>query len=86
MSLELVPVTTGPVAEKFVQPLPWQCSTWYPVTPTLSVEAVQLRLIWLPDAVVALSCVGALGGCVSGVGAIAVFMSVWISAWLRARL
>jgi hypothetical protein len=36
------------------------------VTPTLSVEAVQARLIWLALTAVALSPLGAVGGCASG--------------------
>src|SRR6476469_583617 len=40
----------------------------YPVTPTLSVAAVQVRLIWLDDAAVAASALGALGGVVSAGG------------------
>ncbi len=42
-------------------------NTLYPVTPTLSVEAVQLRLTWVPDTGVAVRPVGTLGGVVSGV-------------------
>ena len=53
--------------------------------PTLSVEAVQARLIWVNEAPVALSPDGAVGGCVSDVPPTGVFMSVWISAWLSAR-
>jgi hypothetical protein len=37
----------------------------YPVTPTLSVEAVQLKLICELEAAVAVKPVGALGGVVS---------------------
>ena len=51
---------------KVAQLAPWHRSTMYPVTPTLSVDAVQLRLIWLPLAV-AVRFVGAVGGCVSGI-------------------
>ena len=46
------------------------------MTPTLSVDAVQLRLIWVADAAVAVSLPGAVGACVSGaagVVAVAVF-------------
>ena len=52
-------------ARKLLHPAPWQRSTRYPVTPTLSVDAVQLRLIWLPLTAVAVRFVGAVGGCVS---------------------
>jgi len=48
----------------------------YPVTPTLSVEAVHVRLICEVDAAVAVRFVGAVGGVVSGgvcVVALAVF-------------
>jgi hypothetical protein len=37
----------------------------YPVTATLSVEAVQLRLIWVLDAAVAVRLEGAVGAWVS---------------------
>src|SRR5437762_2822806 len=85
------PLYVGPAAvptgAKLVHPAPWHRSTGYPVTPTLSIDAVQLRLIWLPLTAVAVSVPGAVGGCVSGVaGATAVFMSVWISAAVSARL
>ena len=57
------------------------------MTPTLSVEAVQLRLIWVAPAAVAVSPDGVDGGVVSGaVGTIEVFMSVWMSAAVSARL
>ena len=72
----MVPVWTNPV-----QLEPWHRSTRYPVTPTLSVDAVQLRLIWLPLAAVAVRFDGVLGGCESeadGVVALAVF-----EYWLR---
>ena len=51
---------------KVAQLAPWHRSTMYPVTATLSVETVQLRLIWLPLAV-AVRFVGAVGGCVSAI-------------------
>src|SRR2546430_4085759 len=57
-----------PTGEKLVHPAPWHRSTGYPVTPTLSVDAVQLRLIWLPLTAVADRLPGAVGGCVSGAG------------------
>ena len=53
------------ICAKFVQPDPVQRQTWYPVTPTLSVEAPQLRLIWLVPAAVAYRLLGAVGGVVS---------------------
>ena len=64
-----------PTCAKLLQPAPWQRSTRYPVTPTLSVDAVQLKLIWVPLTAVALRLPGVLGGCVSGevVVALAVF-------------
>jgi len=34
-----------PICAKLEHPAPWQRSTKYPVTPTLSVDAVQVRLI-----------------------------------------
>ena len=51
---------------KVAHPAPWHLSTRYPVTPTLSVEAVQVRLICAPLAAVATRFVGAVGACVSG--------------------
>jgi len=65
VSLNDVPVGV-PTWAKFVQPAPAQRSTRYSDTPTLSVEAVQLRLIWVAPAAVAVSPVGAVGGVVSG--------------------
>jgi hypothetical protein len=55
-----------PIGAKFEHPAPWHRCTWYPVTPTLSVDAVQLRLIWLALTAVAVSPLGAVGGWVSG--------------------
>ena len=43
-------------------------NTLYPATPTLSVEAVQERLIWALETGVALTLVGVEGGVVSGGG------------------
>ena len=44
--------------------LPGSCrSIRYPVTPTLSVEAFQVRLIWLELTAVAARLLGAVGGC-----------------------
>ena len=51
--------------EKAEQPVPKHCSMRYPVTPTLSVEASQLSVIATPEAELAVSDVGAVGGCVS---------------------
>ena len=53
------------ICAKVVQPLPWQRSTRYPVTPTLSVEAVQERLICEELAGAAIKLDGAVGGVVS---------------------
>src|SRR5438128_10066327 len=66
VSLSVVPATAATWV-KPVHPLPWQRSTRYPVTPTLSVEAVHARLIWLLLAAVAVRFDGAVGGLVSGV-------------------
>src|SRR5213594_4377189 len=62
----VVPATVVTWA-KPVHPLPWHRSTKYPVTPTLSVEAVHARLIWLLLAAVAVRLDGAVGGLVSDV-------------------
>ena len=53
---------------KLVQPVPEQRSTLYSATPTLSVEAVQLRLIDADSVAVAVKFVGAVGGVVSCIG------------------
>jgi hypothetical protein len=71
-----VVVVEVPICAKFVHPAPEQRSTLYPATPTLSVEAVQVKLICVIDAAVAVKFVGAVGGVVSGaacVVALAVF-------------
>src|SRR2546422_9890328 len=81
----LFPYTTL-FRSKLVQPAFWQRSTRYPVTPTLSVDAVQARLIWLAVAAVAVRLDGAEGGVVSGAAAIGVFVSAWVWAWLGAAL
>src|SRR2546427_12877659 len=65
VSLSVVPATAATWV-KPVHPLPWHRSTRYPVTPTLSVEAVHPRLIWLLLAAVALKSEGGVGGVVSG--------------------
>ena len=54
------------ICAKFTQPVPEQRSILYPVTPTLSVEAVQERLTCVAEAAVAVKFVGAVGGVVSG--------------------
>jgi hypothetical protein len=64
------------ICAKFEHAVPEQRSTLYPVTPTLSVEAVQERLTCEAEVVVATRFVGAVGGVVSGaagVVALAVF-------------
>jgi hypothetical protein len=48
-----------------MHPTPWQRSSRYAVTPTLSVEAVQERLICEDDTAVAERFRGAVGGVVS---------------------
>ena len=64
-------VTSGvEICAKFTQPLPWQRSRMYPVTPTSSVEAVQDRLICVLLNAPATRFVGVVGGVVSG-GAVA---------------
>ena len=69
-----------PICAKLLHPVPWQRSTRYPVTPTLSVDAVQLRLIWVLLTAVAVRLPGALGGCVSGDGVVALAVFEY---WLR---
>jgi hypothetical protein len=56
------------ICENVVQPIAWHRSTLYSVTPTLSVEAVQAKLICVLDADVAVSPPGAVGGVVWGGG------------------
>lgn len=58
------------ICTKFVHPTPEQRSTLYPVTPTLSVEAVQERLICVVEAAVALRFAGAIGGVVSALAGV----------------
>ena len=65
MLLKVVPAGV-PTWVKLVQPAPAQRSTRYSVTPTLSVDAVQLRLIWVALAADAVSPEGVVGGVVSG--------------------
>ena len=64
MSLRVV-VAGVAIWAKFVQAAPWHRSTLYPVTPTLSVEAVHERLIWVAEAAPAVRLAGAVGGVVS---------------------
>jgi len=54
------------ISAKLEQPAPWQRSTRYRVTPTLSVAACQERSIWPEPAAVACRLPGALGSSVSG--------------------
>src|SRR3954454_23328209 len=58
-----------PVSEyEFVAEVPTSAplrNTWYPFTPMLSVDAVQLRLICVEDTAVAARLVGAVGGMLS---------------------
>ena len=53
------------ICVKLAQPAPAQRSTLYPVTPTLSVEAVHVRLIDVAKIAVAVKFAGAVGGVVS---------------------
>ena len=64
VSLNVVPVGVA-ICAKFAQPEPEHRSTLYPVTPTLSVEAVHDKLICDVEAAVAVRFVGAVGGVVS---------------------
>jgi hypothetical protein len=64
-SLKLVPLGVA-ICAKLEQAAPWHRSTLYPVTPTLSVEAVQLKSICVLDAAVAVRPLGAAGGVASG--------------------
>ena len=54
-----------PIWAKFVQPAPWQRSRWYFVTLTLSVDAGQLRSIWVSPREVAVREAGSDGAAVS---------------------
>ena len=63
-------VATGvAICAKFAQPAPEHRSTLYPVTPTLSVDAIQERPICVANVDVAVKLAGAVGGVVSGGGA-----------------
>jgi hypothetical protein len=66
VSVYEVPATDA-TCVKALQPAPWHRSTRYPVTPTLSVDAVHATLIWLLPLAAAVRFVGAVGGCVSAV-------------------
>src|SRR2546422_9134973 len=79
----LFPYTTL-FRSKLVQPAFWQRSTRYPVTPTLSVDAVQARLIWLADAAVAVRLDGAEGGVVSGGAGVTALATFELELWLLA--
>ena len=65
VSLKLVPDGAA-TSTKPVQLAPRQRSTRYPVTPTLSVAAVQLTLICVLEAALAARLLGAVGALVSG--------------------
>jgi len=69
VSLNVVPVGVA-ICAKFAQPVPEQRSTLYPVTPTLSVDAVHDKLTCAGEAAVAVKLVGAVGGVVSGGGVV----------------
>src|SRR5829696_3958164 len=86
MLLKLVPVAV-PTCDQLVHDVPWHRSTRYCVTPTSSVDAVHDRSIRLALTAVALRPPG-IDGAVESVtlGAIAVFMSLWISLAESARL
>ena len=71
VSLYVVPVGV-PIWLKVVQVEPWHRSTLYPVTPTLSVEAVHERLIWDEETAEAERLVGMEGAVVSGGGGVPV--------------
>jgi hypothetical protein len=67
ISLNAAPVGVA-ICAKFAQPAPEHRSTLYPATPTLSVDAVQERLICVAKVAVAVKFAGVDGGVVSGVG------------------
>ena len=72
VSLYVVPGAMEAIWAKLAQAAPWQRSIRYAVTPTLSVDAAQLKLICDVEVAVAPSVDGAVGGVVSGVLAVAV--------------
>ena len=57
--------TSEAIGTKLVQFAPWHLSTEYSVTPRLSVDAVQVKLICKKLTTVAASADGAVGGIVS---------------------
>ena len=59
-------------------------NTLYPATPTLSVEAVHVRLICVEETATAATFVGTDGGIVSCVPMMGVFMSDWTWVWVKA--
>jgi hypothetical protein len=65
VSLNVVPLGVA-ICVKLEHPAPWQRSSKYPVTPTLSVDAVQLKSIWLLDTALPDTPLGAVGASVSG--------------------
>jgi hypothetical protein len=67
VSLKVTPVGVA-ICAKFEQPAPEQRSTLYPITETLSVEAVHVRLTCVLEAAFAVRFVGVVGGVVSGGG------------------
>ena len=71
VSLYVAPPAVA-IGAKLVHPAPWHRSTAYPVTPTSSVDAVQLRLIWPPLVAVAVRLLGAVGACVSAAAGVVV--------------
>ncbi len=62
-------MATLPTCAKFEQALPWQRSIMYAVIEVVSVEAVQLRLIWVLDTLLAARLPGAVGGEAIAIGA-----------------
>src|SRR5262249_49238592 len=53
------------ISANVAHPPPWHRSTRYPLTPTLSLDAVQFRPIAMPDEAAAVNPDGAVGGCAS---------------------
>jgi hypothetical protein len=69
VSLNVVAIGVATCA-KFAQGAPWHLSTLYPMTPTLSVDAVHAKLSCAGEAAVAAKFVGVVGGVVSGGGGV----------------
>jgi hypothetical protein len=69
LSLKVVAAGVA-ICAKFAHAAPEQRSTLYPVTPTLSVDAVHDKLTCAGEAAVAVKLVGAVGGVVSGGGGV----------------